>query len=63
MRLLWAAPVVGAVLAGIKAAQVWIPGRTAEITDPLLAIVMGAVLGAFQPKANPCGAVPVEVLP
>jgi hypothetical protein len=63
IRLLWAAPMVATVLAAIEAAQVWIPGRTAEITDPLLAILMGAVLGACQPKAHPRGAVPVEVLP
>jgi VanZ family protein len=63
IRLLWTAPMVAIVLAAIEAAQVWVPGRTAEITDPLLALLMGAVLGACQPKAHPRGAVPVEVLP
>jgi VanZ family protein len=51
LRLLWAAPVVAAALAGIEVVQRWLPGRTPEITDPLLALLMGAVLKACQPKA------------
>ena len=50
LRLLWAAPLVAAVLAGLELVQRWLPGRTPEITDPLLALLMGAVLKACQPK-------------
>jgi VanZ family protein len=38
-----AALLTAALLAVIEAAQVWIPGRTPEITDPLLALVWGEV--------------------
>jgi VanZ family protein len=41
--LLTAALLTAALLAVIEAAQVWIPGRTPEITDPLLALVWGEV--------------------
>ncbi len=44
-----AAFLVAALLALIEFAQIWIPGRSAEITDPLLALVGGvllAILGA-----------------
>ena len=40
----------------------YIPGRNSEITDPLLALLMGALLKAFQPQAAPAKAVRVEVL-
>ena len=44
MRLSRAAPTIAAILAGIEIAQVHLPGRTPETTDPLLALVMGFVL-------------------
>jgi hypothetical protein len=44
MRLLRAAATVAAILAGIEIAQIHLPGRTPETTDPLLALVMGFVL-------------------
>lgn len=44
MRLLHSAIVVAAILAAIEIAQTHLPGRTAESTDPLLAIVMGFLL-------------------
>jgi VanZ family protein len=43
--------VTAGLLALIELAQVWIPGRSAEITDPLLALVGGvllAILGTHQ---------------
>ena len=44
MRLLRAAAIVAAILAAIEIAQIHLPGRTPETTDPLLALVMGFVL-------------------
>ena len=32
------------LLGGIELAQLWLPGRVAETTDPLLAIVAGVLL-------------------
>jgi hypothetical protein len=44
MRLRYAIAAVAAVLAAIEIAQVRLPGRVAESTDPILAIFMGFVL-------------------
>jgi VanZ family protein len=38
-------------LAGVEAMQVWLPGRTAEITDPVLAILMGCGLMLMERRA------------
>lgn len=51
MTLRWAVVVVAAVLLGIEIAQTHLPGRTPEITDPILAIVMGFVLAIFSRRA------------
>ncbi|MEP6716218.1 MAG: VanZ family protein, partial [Terriglobia bacterium] len=37
-----------AVLLAIEVAQRWLPGRTPEVTDPLLAIVLGVGLWALR---------------
>lgn len=42
------AAVAAIALAATEAAQVWLPGRTAEITDPLLAILMALVLAGVD---------------
>ena len=39
-----AALATAALLGAIEVAQVWLPGRSAEITDPLLAIIAGLLL-------------------
>ncbi|HSC06432.1 MAG TPA: VanZ family protein [Steroidobacteraceae bacterium] len=39
-----AAFVTAALLAAIEVAQLWLPGRSAEITDPLLAVIAGVLL-------------------
>lgn len=45
---LWnTAAIVAAVLACIEAAQIHLPGRTAEITDPILAILLAGGLAMF----------------
>ncbi len=43
LRLAFSIMLVAAVLAAIEIAQLWLPGRTPEITDPILAILMGLV--------------------
>lgn len=62
LRLVVAIPIVAATLGFIELAQTEIPGRNSEITDPLLALLMGALLKAFQPKAAQPEAARVEVL-
>lgn len=47
MRLVNAAAIVAGVLTAIEIAQIHLPGRTAEITDPLLAILLALALGAM----------------
>jgi hypothetical protein len=44
IRLLHSVVVVAVILAAIEIAQTHLPGRTAETTDPILAIIMGFVL-------------------
>ena len=44
LRLWQAAAIVAVVLAGIEAAQIHLPGRIAEITDPILAVLLAAGL-------------------
>jgi VanZ family protein len=46
---------VAQVLAAIEIAQIWLPGRTPEITDPLLALAAGAVIWLLhdQPVYQP----------
>ncbi|HWE52104.1 MAG TPA: VanZ family protein [Bryobacteraceae bacterium] len=44
-RLFSAAAITAVLLAIIEVAQIHLPGRTAEITDPLLAIVLAFALG------------------
>jgi VanZ family protein len=46
-RLRTATAVVAATLFWIEVAQTWLPGRTAEITDPLLAIFAGFTLAVI----------------
>ena len=46
IRLVFAAAITAAVLAAIEIAQIRLPGRTAEITDPLVAIMLAFALAA-----------------
>jgi VanZ family protein len=43
LRLLNAAAIVAVILAAIEIAQTHLPGRTAETTDPLVAVLMGFI--------------------
>jgi VanZ family protein len=40
-RLAIATGILASVLGMIEVAQIWIPGRTAELTDPIIAILLG----------------------
>jgi VanZ family protein len=46
---------VAQLLAAIEIAQIWLPGRTPEITDPLLALAAGATIWLLhdQPVYQP----------
>jgi VanZ family protein len=47
-RLARAAVVVALLLGAIEAIQIYLPGRLAEITDPLLALIMAATFGLID---------------
>jgi hypothetical protein len=51
-----AAFMVAVLLGSIEYAQRWLPGRTPEITDPLIAVILALVLWAidrdYEPKAK-----------
>jgi len=53
VRLARSAAVVAAVLTLIEIAQIHLPGRTPEITDPILAVLMGFVLAALKSRPGP----------
>jgi VanZ family protein len=48
MRLVLSVTLVAAVLASIEIAQIHLPGRTPEITDPILAILIGFALAMLS---------------
>jgi len=50
MRLRTATATVTFVLAGLEAIQIFIPAHTAEITDPLLALLLGFAVAALSPS-------------
>jgi VanZ family protein len=58
MRLLYATCLTTAVLTGIEAAQTFFPQHVPEITDPLLAILLGFALAALNRQEN---VAPVEL--
>ena len=48
------ATAVGAgVVFGIELLQTWLPGQTAEITDPLLAVCAGGLIAIFEREGDP----------
>jgi VanZ family protein len=49
-RLLPATLVVVVVLTAIEIAQIFLPGRTAEITDPLIAVLMAGLLAVLPAR-------------
>lgn len=55
MRLRLAIVVVSALMFGIEAAQTMLPGRTPDMTDPVLAVLMGVAIDAFRRTSSPSG--------
>jgi hypothetical protein len=53
LRLVQAAVAVALLLGAIEVIQVHIPGRVAEITDPLLALILAETLGLLDRSQNP----------
>jgi VanZ family protein len=47
-RLAWAAVAVALLLGAIEVVQIYLPGRVAEITDPLLALILALILGLSE---------------
>jgi hypothetical protein len=48
--ILGASVFTGVLLAALEMAQMFLPGRTAETTDPLLALILGVILLHFDHK-------------
>ena len=47
-RILGATVMAGALVLGIELLQAWLPGKLAEITDPLLVVVAGGLIAVFD---------------
>jgi VanZ family protein len=43
---------VAILLAVVEAIQIYLPGRTAEITDPVLAVIVGLVLMMLERQSR-----------
>jgi len=54
-RLARATVAVALLLGAIEVIQIHLPGRVAEITDPLLAVILAATLGLSERLQNPSG--------
>jgi VanZ family protein len=59
--MLWATILAMGLLLGIEVLQVWLPGRTPNVTDPLLAVVAGGVIALLQGTAS--GGAPAPAAP
>ena len=53
MRYIPAGFVAACALAAVEAAQLWLPGRSPEITDPLLALLMAWLLLGLEKEPRP----------
>ena len=51
-RLTTAAVAVALLLAAIEVVQIHLPGRVAEITDPVLALILAATLGLLDRRQD-----------
>lgn len=52
IRLLFAAGLVSIALLAVEVAQIYLPGRTPEITDPLIAVLLAVALSAFSSEPH-----------
>ena len=50
---LMAATMVAVVLGMVEAAQLFLPGRTAESTDPVLALILGLAIRLLSMRGKP----------
>ena len=44
--------VSAALVLGVEVLQVWLPGKTPDITDPLLVITAGGLIALFDPMGR-----------
>ena len=47
LRMRYAAAAAAIILAAIEVTQMYLPGRTPEVTDPLLALILAWVFGVM----------------
>jgi VanZ family protein len=59
--VLWATLLAAGLLLGIEVLQVWLPSRTPNVTDPLLAVVAGGVIALLQGAGQ--GSAPAPAAP
>jgi VanZ family protein len=52
LRVLGATLATVALLLVVELLQAWLPGKAAEITDPLLALVAGGLIAVFDPGTD-----------
>ena len=55
VRLRLSIVIVSVLLLGIEIAQTMLPGRTPDMTDPVLAVLMGIAIDAFRRTSSPSG--------
>jgi VanZ family protein len=53
VRFRLAVVIVSALILGIEVLQTMLPGRTPEVTDPVLAVLMGIAIDAFRRTSSP----------
>lgn len=52
LRVMHATLVSAALVLGVEVLQVWLPGKTPDITDPLLVITAGGLIALFDPMGR-----------
>jgi hypothetical protein len=52
IRLALATAATALLLAAIEVMQIYLPGRSSEVTDPLIALILGLVFWSFKPCNN-----------
>lgn len=60
LHLLAATLATAGLLLGIELLQAWLPGKSADITDPLLALVAGGLIAVFDPGRDRGGGPPLR---
>ncbi|MGA0000606.1 MAG: VanZ family protein [Steroidobacteraceae bacterium] len=52
LRVMHATLVSAALVLGVEVLQVWLPGKTPDITDPLLVVTAGGLIALFDPMGR-----------